>query len=734
MDTLNGKLTEHGSGQPVHNLRSLEELCGAISKLGCETIEVEQIVGEVQPEVLREAARKLQYLANALEAAGEEAASLARHAAAPSHAAVNKAFSGCWADRLPASGSLCAQFWPAMLVIGSTVPYYICTTYANWFVDEGFAIYRNPDARGETPILDVLQHDFWGTHLNPPEGYNTHKSYRPVITLMYAAEWILAQRYGYGGSEMKPMRALSCCIHSINSLLTLCLLRRLHVPVGWAVICAGFFATHPAHIENIVYLVGRADALGTTFSMLTVLFYLRRTQGRRPSLSFWGYFVLVLLASVAGLCKETCFTILFFLACAELVLRARARHVFGLVFAFAIVAGLRTWYVGGTEAGFGYVDTPIRYQDDRLTRTLSYLHQHAFYAKLLLLPWNQSWDYSFDAFPMVRSFGDVRLLAIVSAYLAVVALAAHGLRVCRRSPVAILGLGLVVIPFVPASNLFFLVGTTVGERLLYPCTVGWALVLASVFPKTLGRRILAPCLLAAYIYNSNVRMSHWKTTQLLFETDAEHWGRSAKVLHAKASELQARSDLEGALSYYLKSLEIFDDQAITDYCIARILINLDRFQEAYERFMKILNGHGIGLHDGNDFLWMTDLGYLSVQLGMYEQGVHYLQEGLQRMPYSCYAWNARGVGLAHMGRLEEALQTLSEGLSCDSEAALIWNNVAVLYAYGSNANEANAALQRALQLNASHPVIVHNAKVLLGQAPAGSKPVFELYIPLPVRR
>ena len=31
-----------------------------------------------------------------------------------------------------------------------------------------------------------------------------------------------------------------------------------------------------------------------------------------------------------------------------------------------------------------------------------------------------------------------------------------------------------VIPFIPASNLLFLVGTTVGERLLYPCTVGWA--------------------------------------------------------------------------------------------------------------------------------------------------------------------------------------------------------------------------------------------------------------------
>ena len=29
-----------------------------------------------------------------------------------------------------------------------------------------------------------------------------------------------------------------------------------------------------------------------------------------------------------------------------------------------------------------------------------------------------------------------------------------------------------------------------------------------------------------------------------------------------------------------------------------------------------MNGHGIGFHDGNDFLWMTDLGYVLVQLGL----------------------------------------------------------------------------------------------------------------------
>merc|ERR1719362_2063095 len=131
------------------------------------------------------------------------------------------------------------------------------------------------------------------------------------------------------------------------------------------------------------------------------------------------------------------------------------------------------------EAGFGYIDTPVSYQEGWLTRTLSYLFQHAYYAKLLVLPWNQSWDYSYDALPMLHSLEDARMLLVLAAYHALFALMAYGLSVNRRWPTVILGVGLVVIPFVPASNLFFLVGTTVGERLLYPCTVGWVILVAA---------------------------------------------------------------------------------------------------------------------------------------------------------------------------------------------------------------------------------------------------------------
>jgi len=301
----------------------------------------------------------------------------------------------------------------------------------------------------------------------------------------------------------------------------------------------------------------------------------------------------------------------------------------------------------------------------------------------------------------------------------------------------------VVIPFIPASNLFFLVGTTVGERLLYPCTVGWIALVAAIGARSGrgGRRACgamamaaAVSLLGVYSWNSSVRMRHWRSTGELFETDALHWSRSVKVMHSKASELQARDDLEGALTHYLKSLEIFDDQAITDYCIARILINLGRYQEAYTRFDKILTGHGIGFHDGNDFLWMTDLGYLLVQMNTNEQGAHYLNEGLRRMPYSCYGWNALGVSHLRRSQIEQAVEALMTGVECDAQSASLWSNLAVAYAVGGAGPQAAEALQRAVAIDPTRPAVAHNVRVLGGRGFPGEQPQVDLFIPLPGRR
>ena len=87
-------------------------------------------------------------------------------------------------------------------------------------------------------------------------------------------------------------------------------------------------------------------------------------------------------------------------------------------------------------------------------------------------------------------------------------------------------------------------------------------------------------LLAVYFTNSNIRTWHWSTRYLLFQVDMEKWPRSVKTQHQWATVLHKDNRLEEALVHYRNSLEIFDDNALTDYCIASIMIELNRFEEA----------------------------------------------------------------------------------------------------------------------------------------------------------
>ncbi|KAF4752634.1 Protein O-mannosyl-transferase tmtc4, partial [Perkinsus olseni] len=472
------------------------------------------------------------------------------------------------------------------IVVLSSLPFYLSVTCPEWYIDELFAITRNEDARGETPFLEVLRHDFWGNHMWA-KGHWTHKSYRPVITLSY---WL---QYWLNGYLIKPqpLRVFSCLLNTATALLLALVLCRVHRVQGrLAAVTAGIFAAHPIHTENVVYLVGRADIFATAFWLLAVLAHHELTERRAPfpSASTVPLFSLVVvLALLSGFSKEPGFTVLAYLALARLLNRRRPRRWLlsvCLLCAFGVVFKFRSWLVGGTKVDFSYVDTPIPYQASILTRALSYLHLHAVYARLLLLPINQSWDYSYNAIPMVASLEDFRLLGVLACYTGLLCLATWSLRRLREigdgGPV--LSLAALLFPFIPASNLFFVVGTVVGERLLYISTIGFALGLALISSSAFSRRKVPSfikCLLVGYIMLSIRRTQHWRSRVSLFGQDAVMWPGSAKTLHQFATTLHRADRLEEARELYLASLSIFDDNALTDYCVAQIDIETNRFDE-----------------------------------------------------------------------------------------------------------------------------------------------------------
>ena len=64
--------------------------------------------------------------------------------------------------------------------------------------DDIRAISDNPDVQGKTPLLAVLEHDYWGKDMTDP---SSHKTFRPITTLTYRLNSALSSS---GGDKMEP--------------------------------------------------------------------------------------------------------------------------------------------------------------------------------------------------------------------------------------------------------------------------------------------------------------------------------------------------------------------------------------------------------------------------------------------------------------------------------------------------------------------------------------------------
>lgn len=139
-------------------------------------------------------------------------------------------------------------------------------------------------------------------------------------------------------------------------------------------------------------------------------------------------------------------------------------------------------YVLGSAPWFAAADNPVARQPSLVTRALTFLYLPAFNAGLLLWPAKLSFDWSMDAVPPVHRLDDARNLASLAFYAALFLLAKRAAQ-SKRLAVA---LGLLVVPFVPASNLLFYVGFVVAERVLYLPSMGFCVLVGVGLDRLAG--------------------------------------------------------------------------------------------------------------------------------------------------------------------------------------------------------------------------------------------------------
>jgi protein O-mannosyl-transferase len=580
-----------------------------------------------------------------------------------------------------------------LVVIGFA---FYANTFTNLYAfDDGIVIQKNEyvqqGLRGVARIFSTDVYESFYSQMGATQQLLGGR-YRPLSVFTFALEQQL-----FGSSEkVKPEDDVAFVRHLVNVLLSILsvvlllqLLRRylLKESPHAAFLACLVFLIHPLHTEVVANVKSRDEILSFLFIILTFLAVFRYRETKRTSQLAWGllFYFLALLAKEYAISlialiplslwivrKETWVksikTVLPFLGVALVYLLLR----------YAVVG------VGSTHENLDVLNNPYKFATapEKWATRVEILDR---YLKLLLLPYPLSSDYSYNAIPYSH-FGDPKVW--LSLFLHGSLIAGTIILILRRSLWAF-ALAFYLIHLFLVSNFVADIGATMGERLIYHSSFGFALAVALLFGWAIShvqseRRktmvtvavsllLVVPCL--AIVIPRNAQ---WKNDTSLFIADARTVPDSALATGNAGKaylDLAERPEYRAEANELLKKSIPFSERAIS-------------IHPGY------LNGY-------------LNLGVAYCKLGNYQKAEEYWNKALEIYPDHPYVKrNFHVLGLFYFNQAmalgsqdpSEKIRLLEGATRVEPDNAEFWNGLGGACFAGKDFAKARRAWTRALQL------------------------------------
>ncbi|GMI06932.1 hypothetical protein TrVE_jg13055 [Triparma verrucosa] len=478
------------------------------------------------------------------------------------------------------------QSYPSLLPTLLTFLIHLPTINNGIVWDDRAALTLNPDSMATRPFMELFRNDFWGQDITHDD---SHKSYRPVAIMSLRLNYLTT------GLNPVPIHLCNIIIHTVITYLFTLLTSHVvnthstytkpSTKMYLILAINILFSIHPVHTEPVSCIVGRSDLLSGLFYLSTILIYIRSQLAsslKKAALLFLA----VLTGFLSSMSKETgvtCFGILVSIEIikALTVSKAKAkksslpldlkscaynlfRHfkapsvaVATLIMLAAPLLILKVHLALHRNASlykWSILENDISLLSSKTHRIMTYGYVHFLYFFKLLYPKNLCYDYGWKCINSVVSILDYRNVITVTFYFFVGKLAYEG--ATKQNGVYLYSGALTVVPFLPASNLFFPVGTILGERLLYLPSMGFCLglpvvlfdfgsyVIASLQLKKSSVKVLKlvifvgiAVIATACIYKSVFRGLEWRDELTLFQSALTVCPSSLKVLNNLATVL-----------------------------------------------------------------------------------------------------------------------------------------------------------------------------------------------------
>lgn len=477
--------------------------------------------------------------------------------------------------------------------------------------------------------------------------------YRPITKTVFAAEWQIAPDQPAFAHFVNVISYAFLC-----GFFFLLLLKLFPGRFYLAFISALVFAVHPIHTEVVANIKSIDEILALMMVFLSMWFAHDFARGGKAK----HLLAASLIYLLALFTKENAITFLVLVPLTMYFFTDTSFKRIGTVFGVMGVFTVMYLMIHKSVIGMIGVDN-VPVVDNSLFVTQSFGEQRmtaiyilGLYLKLLLVPHPLSCDYSYNTIPIVSSAAHAGF--IISLFI-------HGglfvyalLKLKSKNPFAYAIL-FYLISLSVVSNVFVLIGTNMGERLLFAPSVGFVLAVGLLverfggfiserelsFSKLFSRlsfsAILLPVLFA-FSYKTIDRNRDWKSDNTLFEADVKTVPNSAHMLYyhagmiAKPDSLKMMSPdqkmitLQKSEQELLKALQIWEPFPNVHGLIARIYKDMGNYDKAIFHYNRTLS------LNNNDPTAFNNLATCYFETGRLPQAEFNFKKAVEISPI-CYA-------------------------------------------------------------------------------------------------
>lgn len=599
------------------------------------------------------------------------------------------------------------------------------TLHHDYTLDDPLVITENMyTTQGIAGIKDIWTHDsFFGYFKTESKAQLVAGGrYRPFTHTLFAIGW------QFFGKNPLWGHFFNIFWYALTSLVLyqvlLIIFKGNRKKYAIAALTALLFTVHPLHSEAVANIKGLDEIMTLLLSLGAVWFSLRAFD--EPSQSVKSNMIAALFFFFALTAKENAIMFIFLVPLLFYFFReARTSQIFHQSI-FFIVPAILFVLIRGAIIGWKFQTTqgelmnnPFIVWDGSKYLLLGFAEKLATviftlgkYLILLFAPLQLTHDY-YPRQIAIMGFGDWQVWLSLLAYAALGVLSFKFLKTRNPLGFAILFYG---ITLAIVSNLFFPIGTNMGERFVFMPSVGFCLALVLFGLQLSGEKFRTPALglfvvvCCLFSYKTISRNNAWKDNFTLFKTDINVSQNSAKLRNALGGELIAQAQktkdvatqaamFDEAIGHLEKAIEIHPKYQ-NAYLLLGNAYNYKRnFEKAIEQYNKCLEiepGYEDALHNLAITYRYYGIYFLQEKQDI-ANAVRCLEEMYRLQPNDIESIRMMGKAAGLKGDHQKALEYFNAVITKNPKDAEAYNDLSIAYGLLKNPEKAAEMKQKAVQ-------------------------------------